>query len=178
MLQAPTMVERASDPGVQDGQLSPLELAVREVRQEIVRDLGGDVTTVTRLVLDAALEAWLIKQHLAKDVVAMALAGALVDRRSRRARPIVQDWLKVQAAFLQVLRDLGGTEPPEPKEPTLDEIVQDIVTRRPQEQTMAESAPMALPDGVVVEPGGFCRGQGAGIRLPEARIRQFKEDGQ
>jgi hypothetical protein len=105
----PFLLERVADPAVPDESLSPVELAARAWRQEILADLGGSeaVPAAKRALLDAATGTKIILDSLDRYLFELAEIGGLINRRSRKAFAVVQDRMRVADSLTRQLQALG-----------------------------------------------------------------------
>ncbi len=105
----PFLLERVANAAVPDELLSPVELAARAWRQEILVDLGGSeaVPAAKRALLDAATGTKIILDSLDRYLFELAEIGGLVNRRSRKAFAVVQDRMRVADSLTRQLQALG-----------------------------------------------------------------------
>ncbi len=105
----PYLLERVTDPSVPDETLSPVELAARAWRQEVIVDLGGleSVPAARRALLDAATGSKMILDCLDRYLFELAESGGLVNRRNRKAFAVVQDRMRVADSLTRQLQALG-----------------------------------------------------------------------
>ncbi len=105
----PYLLERVTDPAIPDETLSPVELAARAWRQEVIADLGGlnTVPAAKRALLDAATGTKIILDSLDRYLFELAERGGLVNRRNRKAFGIVQDRMRVADSLARQLQALG-----------------------------------------------------------------------
>ena len=105
----PFLVERVTDPAVPETALSPLERTVRDWRDEILEDLGGDtVSAAKRAVLDAAVGSKIVLSSLDAFLFTLASTGQrMVNRRGRYAYRIVTDRIRVADSLVKQLSALG-----------------------------------------------------------------------
>ncbi len=105
----PYLLERVTDLSVPDETLSPVELAARAWRQEVIADLGGleSVPAAKRALLDAATGTKIILDSLDRYLFELAESGGLVNRRNRKAFAVVQDRMRVADSLSRQLQALG-----------------------------------------------------------------------
>ena len=105
----PYLLERITDPAVPDETLSPVELAARGWRREVIADLGGleSVPAAKRALLDAATGSKIILDSLDRYLFDLAESGGLVNRRNRKAFAVVQDRMRVADSLTRQLQALG-----------------------------------------------------------------------
>lgn len=105
----PYLLERVTDPAIPDETLSPVELAARAWRQEVIADLGGleSVPAAKRALLDAATGSKIILDSLDQYLFELAESGGLVNRRNRKAFAVVQDRMRVADSLTRQLQALG-----------------------------------------------------------------------
>lgn len=105
----PFLVERARDPAIPDGSLSPVERAAREWRQAVVADLGGAEVVPATLgaLLDAATGTKILLDSLDRYVFLLAEQDGLVNRRNRRVFAVVADRMRVADGLTRQLQALG-----------------------------------------------------------------------
>jgi hypothetical protein len=122
----PELLERVADPHLPPAELSPLELAAREWRQEVLADLGGpEQVAATRMaLLNAAVGTWIVLASLDRYLFELAAKDGLVNRRSRHAFAIVQDRMRVADSLTKQLQTVGLERVPA-KVPTLGAYVQE-----------------------------------------------------
>ena len=120
----PQLLERVADDNLPSEQLSPLELAAREWRQEVLADLGGaEQVAATRMaLLSAAVGTWIILHSMDRYLFSLAAVDGLVNRRSRRAFGIVADRQRVADSLTRQLETIGLDRVPQ-KIPTLESYV-------------------------------------------------------
>jgi len=84
----PFLVERVNDATIPDVDLSPVEHAARQWRENVISDLGGrDAMTTTKLaLLNASVGTWIVLSSVDAYLFQMAAADGLVSRKHRRAR--------------------------------------------------------------------------------------------
>ncbi len=122
----PQLLERVVDDNLPSEQLSPLELAAREWRGEVLADLGGpEQVAATRMaLLSAAVGTWIILHSMDRYLFELAAQDGLVNRRSRRAFAIVADRQRVADSLARQLETLGLDRAPA-KVPTLADYLQE-----------------------------------------------------
>ncbi len=105
----PLLLERVTDPAIPDETLSPVELAARAWRQEVIADLGGlnTVPAAKRALLDAATGTKIILDSLDRYLFELAESGGLINRRNRKAFAVVQDRMRVADSLTRQLQALG-----------------------------------------------------------------------
>ena len=157
MLQAPSVVAKVADPGVPDSALDPYELAVREVRRAVIRDLGGDqrMTATKAMQVDALVSRWIVAQMLDHDVHRLARGGRLLNLRAGRATPLLIDWCRVMDGYERALREVGleRIEGADEQARQLADLDRRLAAQRPQEQTGPGTGPVVAPEGRVATPG-------------------------
>ena len=120
----PDLLERVADNNLPSAELSPLECAAREWRQEVLADLGGaeQVAAARMALLNAAVGTWIVLASLDRYLFELANAGGLVNRRSRHAFAIVSDRMRVADSLAKQLQTVGLDRVPA-KVPTLESYV-------------------------------------------------------
>ncbi len=105
----PYLMERVTDLAIPDETLSPVELAARAWRQEVIADLGGleSVPAARRALLDAATGTKIILDSIDRYLFELAESGGLVNRRNRKAFAVVQDRMRVADGLARQLQALG-----------------------------------------------------------------------
>jgi hypothetical protein len=106
--QLPTMLARiCSDDAPPD--LTPLEVAAREFRQSLIRDLGGpDRCTSDRLALvQVVVGSWLVLSAVDVYLLGLAAREGLVNKKHRRVFPVVESRSRLAESFARQLGQLG-----------------------------------------------------------------------
>jgi hypothetical protein len=178
-LQAPSLVAKVADPGIADTELTPIERAVRCARLQVIDDLGGvgQLSAAKTMQVDAALAAWVVCEYLQRDVLELAQAGALVNRRSRRAHPLVADWRQTLDSFTRLLREVGLSRvarAPKSLQQAVTDAMARVATRAPHatEATRGADSEPARAAGPNREAG---RAGGPGTDLQEAADQMMPE---
>lgn len=103
---APSIVERASDAEIDDAELSPLERGARDLRLELLDDLGDEPTAAQRLLVDTIVSKAVVC-GTAWRFIAERCGGSLIDRRKRAIRRFALDLNKVENGLVAALDKLG-----------------------------------------------------------------------
>jgi hypothetical protein len=104
----PFLLERVADARVPDAALSAVEAAARAWRREAAADLGGDTLPATaRALLDAATGRVILLASLDRYVFQLAEAGRLVNRKARKAFPVLQSRMQLADSLARQLQALG-----------------------------------------------------------------------
>ncbi len=103
----PYLLERVVDDRLPDDALTPLETAARAWRREAAEDLGGDLPATKRALLDAATGTVILLASLDHYVFSLAEQGGLVNKRSRRAFPVLDARLRLADSLTKQLGALG-----------------------------------------------------------------------
>jgi hypothetical protein len=105
----PYVLDRIRDDTVATSDLSSLEAAARQWRENVISDLGGrDALTTTKLALvNATLGSWLLLSTI--DAYLMELAGStgVVNRRTRSVFAVVEQRARTADSLLRQLLALG-----------------------------------------------------------------------
>jgi hypothetical protein len=103
----PFLIARVVDPAVPEADLSPVERAVRTLRQEMITDLGSDLSAAQRVLLEAVLGSVIALQSVDAYMFGQAEKTGLVGGRTRRVLPLVQQRMRVADALARQLQILG-----------------------------------------------------------------------
>lgn len=105
----PELLARIADVGVSAAELTPVELAAREWRNEVLEDLGGPgaVSAARRALVGAAVGSKILLDSIDRYLFELAAADRLVNRRSRRVFAIVADRMRVADSLARQLQTLG-----------------------------------------------------------------------
>jgi hypothetical protein len=141
----PFLLERVADAGVPDAALSPVEAAARAWRREAEADLGGDLAATARALLDAATGTVILLASLDRYVFQLAEAGRLVNRKSRRAFPVLDSRLRLADSLARQLLALGLQRRAAPP-PSLTEYVATQYGTPTRPRDAAEAPPDAAPE--------------------------------
>lgn len=133
----PYLLERVADPALPDDQLTPLDAAARAWRTEAEQDLGGELAATKRAALDVAMGSFILLSSVERYTFGLAARGGLVNRRSRRAFPILETRMRLADSFMKQLQALGLERKPKPPGAALEEYLQ----RRYGDRQAGEAAP-------------------------------------
>jgi hypothetical protein len=105
--QLPDVVARVRDDTLARDNLAPLEVAARDWREGVIRELGGrDTITTTKLALvNATLGSWLLLNTV--DGYLMNLEGGIIDRKHRGLYPIAEQRMRMADSLVRQLQALG-----------------------------------------------------------------------
>jgi hypothetical protein len=105
----PYLLARVANPTIPEDALSPVELAARAWRQEVIEDLGGAaaVPATKAALLDAVTGTKVILDSLDRYVFELATEDGLVSRKYRRAFAVVLDRMRVADGLARQLQALG-----------------------------------------------------------------------
>lgn len=105
----PEMMARITDATVPDDALSPVEQAARDTIRNVVADLGGieNVSTAKHALLNAAVGSLILLSSLDRYVFELAARDGLVNRRSRRAFPIIEQRMRVADSLARQIQIIG-----------------------------------------------------------------------
>jgi hypothetical protein len=100
---------RIVDAALPDDALSPVERAARAWRADVLADLGGlDQVPAARVaLLDAATGSMIILSSIDRYLFALAMQDGLVNKRCRRAFPIVEQRMRIADSLMRQLQALG-----------------------------------------------------------------------
>ena len=120
----PHLTDRVADASIPDDALTPVELAARAWRRDVLADLGGpEVVIAARLaLLDAVVGSVIVLHSLDTFLFRMAGEQGLASRKYRRAFPIVTDRTRVADSLARQLQTLGLERVQRPG-PTLTEYL-------------------------------------------------------
>jgi hypothetical protein len=103
----PYLLERVADERLRDEELTPLEVAARAWRHEAEKDLGGNLAATKRALLDAATGTVILLTSLDRYVFMLAAQDGLVNKRSRRAFPVLDARMRLADSLTKQLGALG-----------------------------------------------------------------------
>ena len=103
----PDLLRRIDDPAITD--LTPVESAAREWKENVVRDLGGSTTiTATKLALViSATGSWIMLSTIDRYILDLAATQGLVSRKHRKAWPVVETRARLAESFARQLQMIG-----------------------------------------------------------------------
>jgi len=122
----PFLVERVNDAAIPDADLSPVEHAAQQWRENVISDLGGrDAITTTKLaLLHACVGSWIVLSSVDAYLFEMAAADGLVSRKYRKLHAVVEQRARLADSLMKQLLALG-LERAAPKTVSLDEYVRE-----------------------------------------------------
>jgi hypothetical protein len=91
---------------------SAVAIAVRTFKADVARDLGGDLSRLQEIVLEAAAQKWLIAKTLADWI---GRQPALVTKK-RQLLPVVRDYIQLLDSLERTCDRLGLQRVPKPVE--------------------------------------------------------------
>jgi len=105
--QLPDVLARVSDDTLARDKLAPLEVAARDWRESVIRDLGGrDTITTTKLALvNATLGSWLLLNTV--DSYLMRVDCGIIDRKHKALDPIAEQRTRMADSLVRQLQALG-----------------------------------------------------------------------
>jgi hypothetical protein len=105
----PYLQVRVGDASVADDALSPVELAARRWKEDVIEDLGGaeHVSTAMMTLVDLASSAWVTWASLDHSKTTLAASGRMVNKRARRAYGIVGDCDRALGTLTKLLMAIG-----------------------------------------------------------------------
>jgi hypothetical protein len=105
----PHVLDRIRDETVSAGDLSQLEAAARQWREDVISDLGGrDAMTTTKLALvNATLGSWLLLSTIDGYLFELAGKTGVVNRRTRSVYAVVEQRARIADSLLRQLVALG-----------------------------------------------------------------------
>ena len=85
--------------------LGDVGLVVRELRDDLIRDLGGAerVSTAQRIVIEQVAKSWVMLQSIDEWL----LTRPLVNKRSRTVFPVVESRQRLEDSLIRNLKTLG-----------------------------------------------------------------------
>ena len=104
---APEILDRAADTTTPNEDLRPLEIAAREIRNEILDDLGPDVSAAKRALVDVAVGSLLVVGSVDRYLFREAGSSGCIDRRAKQIRRLVLDRSRLATGLTQQLLALG-----------------------------------------------------------------------
>ncbi len=140
-LAAPSIAVLAADLTVPDSLLDPFHRAVRDRLARYLDDQGGaaNLAATKHQQIVSLVEAELVLEPMTRDVQLLARAGHLWSLRSRRAAPLLTEWVRLKEHRDRLLKDVGLERVARPG-PTLDQVVAEIMAEK------AATAPQRLQD--------------------------------
>src|SRR5262249_32295349 len=105
----PGILSRAADTNIAADKLLPIERAVREWQQDMIRHLGGPkhITTPQRTLLTAACGTWAALSTIDALMLDLAVQNGLVDLEKKTVYPLVAQRQRVAESLARQLKDLG-----------------------------------------------------------------------
>jgi hypothetical protein len=103
----PYLLGRVTDERLPGEALTPLEAAARAWRREVEEDLGGNLAATKRALLDAATGTVILLASLDRYVFVLAEQDGLVNKRSRRAFPVLDARMRLADSLTKQLGVLG-----------------------------------------------------------------------
>lgn len=150
-LAAPSVVALAADLAVPDDLLDPFHRAVRDRLVRYLDDQGGaaNLAATKHQQIVSLVEAELTLEPMTRDVQALARAGQLWSLRTRRAAPLLAEWIRLKEHRDRLLKDVGLTRVPVPAK-SLAEVLDEIADQREQREAVQASpaqAPVQQAEG-------------------------------
>ena len=103
--QASAVIGRAADESLDDEELTDVEVLVRDLRNDLVGDLGGiaNITTAQRILVDSICSSTLI-MSVVDGYLISELGGSMIDRRRRALRRVVADRNGLVSTLTRLIR--------------------------------------------------------------------------
>lgn len=105
--QLPDVLARVCDDTVIPDNLAPLEVAARDWREGVIRNLGGrdTITTAKLALVNATLGSWLLLNTV--DSYLMRLEGGIIDRKHKALYPIAEQRMRMADSLVRQLQALS-----------------------------------------------------------------------
>jgi hypothetical protein len=106
----PGLLARIVDDTIPRDDLHPLEIAAREYRQSLLRDLGGSAraTAVQRSLVTLLTGSWILLSTVDSYLINLAVHDGLINRKYKRVVPVVDQRMKIAERFARQLQALGS----------------------------------------------------------------------
>jgi len=120
----PHVLDRIRDDTLPADDLSPLEAAARQWRENVISDLGGRdaLTTTKHALVNATLGSWLLLSTIDGYLFELAGKTGVVNRRTRSVFAVVEQRARIADAFARQLQMIGLDRVTAPAQ-TLDQYV-------------------------------------------------------
>lgn|SRR5262245_53840420 len=105
----PSIISRAADASIPDAKLNGLELAARDWRNGLIRQLGGRdrVTPAQLALISAAAGSWIVLSAVDAVMFDMLAHDGLIDPDAKALYPIVIERQQIAAGLAKLLTTLG-----------------------------------------------------------------------
>lgn len=132
-LSTPSVVALAADQAVPDDMLDPFHRAVRDRLAHYTADQGGaeNLSATKTQQIVSLVEAEVVLEPMTRDVQALARAGHLWSLRSRRAAPLLTEWVRLKEHRDRLLIAVGLERAKRPPM-TLEQAVAEVIAARPK----------------------------------------------